>query len=97
MAIITIDTQYYENYGFHEGTTHWKPKGGHKFTMEVSSDVAIWTDDMKGKLSKIVEKQSNDMEKFEYIDHEVIFHNPTELSYDLLMKEIDIKDREYEV
>ena len=52
---------------------------------------------MKGKLSKIVEKQSNDMEKFEYIDHEVIFHNPTELSYDLLMKEIDIKDREYEV
>ena len=57
MAIITIDTQYYENYGFHEGTTHWKPKGGHKFTMEVSSDVATWTEDMKGKLSKIVEKE----------------------------------------
>jgi len=56
------------------------------------SDVAIWTDDMKGKLSKIVEKQSNDLEKFEYIDHEVIFHNPTELSYDLLMKEIDIEE-----
>jgi len=51
MAILTIDTQYYENYGFHEGTTHWKPKGGHKFTMEVSSDVATWTEDMKGKLS----------------------------------------------
>ena len=43
MAKIIIDTQYYENYGFHEGTTHWKPKGGHKFTMEVSSDVATWT------------------------------------------------------
>ena len=60
--------------------------------MEVSSDVATWTEDMKGKLSKIVEKQSNDMEKFEYIDHEVIFHNPTELSYDLLMKEIDMEE-----
>ena len=37
------------------------------------------------------------MEKFEYIDHEVIFHTPTELSYDLLMKEIDMEEQKQEI
>ena len=89
MAKIVIDTQYYENYGFHEGRTHWKPKGGHQFTMEVATDVVMYTDDLEGKLTEIVKEQSNDLEKFEYRDHEVLFQEPTELSYDLLMKKID--------
>ena len=73
----------------YEGRTHWKPKGGHQFTMEVTTDVVMYTDDLEGKLTEIVKEQSNDLEKFEYRDHEVLFQEPTELSYDLLMKKID--------
>ena len=56
---------------------------------EVATDVVMYTDDLEGKLTEIVKEQSNDLEKFEYRDHEVLFQEPTELSYDLLMKKID--------
>ena len=94
---VLVNCQYFENYnvgpdGFNtygDKQPHWKPKGGHQFTMEVETDVVMYTDDLEGKLTEIVKEQSNDLEKFEYRDHEVLFQEPTELSYDLLIKKID--------
>ena len=94
---VLVNCQYFENYNvgpdgfntFGDKQPHWKPKGGHQFTMEVETDVVMYTDDLEGKLTEIVKEQSNDLEKVEYRDHEVLFQEPTELSYDLLMKKID--------
>jgi hypothetical protein len=75
---ILVHTQYYENYGFHEGTEHWKPKGGHTFQIEMDADLLMYTDPAK-VFSKMVESQSNDLERFKYVDHEIQFQTPTVL------------------
>ena len=79
MATIQILTQYYENYGFHEGTEHWKPKGGFDFTVEVDSDILMYTRDLKAILSQMVKEQSTELERFEYIEHSVSFSEPHQL------------------
>jgi hypothetical protein len=76
MAVVTITTQYYENYGFHEGTEHWKPKGGFDFVVKVSSDILMYTNNLKAILSQMVQEQSNQLERFEYIEHSVAFSEP---------------------
>lgn len=84
---ILINTQYYENYnvgpdGFNlEGDKlpHWKPKGGHMFSMSIDSDALFYIDDIEGKLSKIISNQSSIAEKFEYISHEIEWNEPTKL------------------
>ena len=74
---INVNAQRYENYGFHEGREHWKPKGGTYFTVEdVDSDVVAYAH--REQVIEVIKEQlnerSNDLEKFEYIDHEVIFN-----------------------
>ena len=73
---VTVNTQRYENYGFHEGNEYWKPKGGMTFTIEdVDGDVVAYA--KRDQVIKVIKEQlnerSNDLEKFEYIDHEIIF------------------------
>ena len=73
---ISVNTQRYENYGFHEGREYWKPKGGMLFTIEdIDSDVVMYADNKKvvEAIQRQLELRSSDLEKFEYIDHEVIF------------------------
>jgi len=73
---ISVNTQRYENYGFHEGNEYWKPKGGMLFTIEdIDSDVVMYADNKKvvEAIQRQLELHSSDLEKFEYIDHEVIF------------------------
>lgn len=81
---IRITAQFYENYAIGpngpEGTPYWKPKGGHEFIIKANSDAVMYAPDLKEILTDMVAEQSNDYEKFEYIDHEVIFSEPTELS-----------------
>ena len=77
---IRITAQYYENYGLYEGTEHWKPKGGHEFIIKADSNMVMYADDLKEILIEMVAAQSNDYEKFEYIDHDVQFSEPTLLS-----------------
>ena len=74
---INVNAQRYENYGFHEGREYWKPKGGTYFTVEdVDSDVVAYAH--REQVIEVIKEQlnerSNDLEKFEYIDHEVIFN-----------------------
>ena len=52
---IEIWTQYRENYGFSEGTQHWKCKGGYEYTIDVDVDALLSADDMAAYLQSMVE------------------------------------------
>ena len=90
---ILINCQYYENYnvgpdGFNtygDGKPHWKPKGGHMFSMEMDSDALFYINDVEAQLSKIISNQSTVAEKFEYISHEIVWSEPTPLDSNLLL------------
>ena len=73
---INVTAQRYENYGFHEGREYWKPKGGTLFTIDgVDADLVSYADNKKvvQAIQRQLNERSNDLERFEYIDHEVIF------------------------
>ena len=73
---ILVHTQYYENYGFHEGTERWKPKGGHTFQIEMDADLLMYTDPRE-VFGKMLESQSNDLERFTYLEYEIQWQEPT--------------------
>ena len=86
-TLLHIETQLEENYSAHnwdgEGKCpeHWKPKGGHMFTLQVNSDNFLYAEEQCVKAIKtLLAKQSNDYERFTYISHELIFHEPTALN-----------------
>ena len=39
---VHINCQYYENKAFYEGGEAWKPKGGHKFQIEMDTDLLMY-------------------------------------------------------
>ena len=74
-ATIRITAQYYENYGFNEGTERWKPKGGADFEIECNSDLLMYADsaDIITAIETTLEKRSNDLTRYTYIEHDVVF------------------------
>jgi hypothetical protein len=90
---VKVLAQYFENYGFAEGNVgenaQWKAKNGREFVFEnVNSDMVMYADDLKSVLVELIANQSDDLNKFEYRDHEVIFHEPIKLKADLLEQAI---------
>ena len=89
---IRITAQFYENYAIgHNGPTgapYWKAKGGHEFILKVDSDLAMYAPNLKDILSDMVADQSNQYERFEYIDHEMVFSEPTELSAEIFSTKV---------
>ena len=93
-TLLQITAQVHENYGVHnwngqgECPEYWKPKGGHEFQIVVDSNVLMYSNELEKHLTKIVSKQSDEREKFEYKGHEVQFSDPTMLGsgelYDLI-------------
>ena len=75
---ILVHTQYYENYGFHEGGEHWKKKGGHTFQIEMDADLLLYSDPSQ-VFGKMLESQNSDLERFTYVDYEIQFQTPTVL------------------
>ena len=75
---ILVHTQLEENYGFHEGGHHWKPKGGHTFQVEMDADLLLYTDPAE-VFGKMLEAQSNDLERFTYLEYEIQWQEPTVL------------------
>ena len=73
---ILVHTQYEENYGFHEGNFHWKPKGGHTFQIEMDADLLMYTDPSE-VFGKMLESQNSDLERFTYLEYEVQWQEPT--------------------
>ena len=73
---VTVKAQMHENYGFHEGREHWKPKGVTHFSIEhVDADIVMYASDkvVTESLIEQLESFSSDLEKYTYIDHEIIF------------------------
>jgi hypothetical protein len=82
-ANLLVHCQYFENYnvdanGFGE-VPHWKPKGGHTFTMPVDSDTVFYVDEDKliQAIKNLVESQNSIAERFEYCEHELVTSEPT--------------------
>jgi hypothetical protein len=77
MISILVSAQYYENYSDSKNP-YWKPKGGVDFSFPVDSDLAIYAckEDLKNALIKMVEAQSNEYSRYEYISHEFKFSDP---------------------
>jgi hypothetical protein len=77
MISILVSAQYYENYSDSKNP-YWKPKGGVDFSFPVDSDLVMWIykEDLKIALMKMVEDQSNEYSRYEYISHEVKFSKP---------------------
>ena len=75
--IVHINCQYYENKAFYEGGEAWKPKGGHKFQIEMDTDLLMYCEDADAILSKMVESHNTGLERFKYIDYEIIWQQPT--------------------
>jgi hypothetical protein len=74
-----VQTQYYENYGDAQNP-HWKAKGGFLFKLMVDSDdFAYQPDECILALKKCLQEASDDHQRFEYIEHELIFSKPIEL------------------
>lgn len=83
---VVVNCQYYENYnvgpdGFNtygDGLPHWKPKGGYTFEMPIDSDVVMYCDNevLVKAIKNLVEKENTIVDRFEYIDHEVVFSEP---------------------
>lgn len=75
---VLVHTQYEENYGFHEGNFHWKPKGGHTFQIEMDADLLMYTDPAE-VFAKMLESQNTDLERFTYLEYEIQWQEPTVL------------------
>lgn len=80
---IVVNCQYYENYnvgpdGFGE-VPYWKRKGGHTFEMPIDSVAVMYSDTevLVEAIKNLVEKQNTIAERFEYIEHEVVFGEPS--------------------
>ena len=77
MISILVSAQYYENYSDNQ-TPYWKPKGGVDFSFPVDSELVMYLGRgvLENALTKMVEEQSNDYSRYEYISHEVKFSAP---------------------
>jgi hypothetical protein len=77
MISILVSAQYYENYSDNQ-TPYWKPKGGVDFSFPIDSDLVMYAykEDLKSALIKMVEEQSNEYSRYEYMSHEVKFSKP---------------------
>tara|TARA_B110000977_G_C10775040_1_gene376255 strand:- start:281 stop:559 length:279 start_codon:yes stop_codon:yes gene_type:complete len=87
---VKVMAQYFENYSDTE-TPYWKPKGGQEFHIPIASDMVMYSNDLKSHLETLVSAQSDEHNKYEYIEHDVEFIKPIQLFseglLDLIRKE----------
>ena len=81
---VKIMTQYHENYS-DTNTPYWKPKGGQEFQIVIDSDVVMYSNDLVKHLMDIVSAQSDEHNKYSYLEHDVEFIKPVVLDSELLL------------
>ena len=91
MAIISISTQYHENYSDTD-TPYWKPKGEVKFQVEISYDILMYCNNLEKILTEMIAEESNDFGKYTYLSHGVSPSQPEELCSDKLRNRIANED-----
>ena len=98
-ATIKITAQYYENYGFNEGTERWKPKGGADFEVQCNSDLLMYSDEdeLIETIKTQLAKRSNEHSRYTYIEHSVVFGKTEELSQQIFESTLRYhNDKRYE-
>jgi len=82
---VRILTQVEENYGFYNGNEHWKKKGGQEFTMEVDDGLIMYGegDVITQSFQKFLDLESNELQRYTYLSHELVFPKPIELKGNL--------------
>jgi hypothetical protein len=75
--------QYFENYS-DTNTPYWKPKGGQEFQIVIDSDTILYSDELKNHLKEMISNQSDEHNKYEYIEHDVEFKKPIVLDSEIL-------------
>ena len=82
---VRILTQLEENYGFYEGNQHWKKKGGQEFTMEVDDGLMMYGEEdvITQSFQKFLDLESNELHRYTYLSHELVFPKPIELKGNL--------------
>lgn len=98
-VLVQISAQYYENYAYFNGGQSWKPKGEQQFEMRVDDDYFLYhKEECIEAISKILQKQSNAACKFEYVSHDLIFHESVKIEEEDFESEIqDILKAKYGV
>ena len=88
--LIIISAQCFENYGTPD-SPHWKPKGEQKFNLSADTDHFFYGEEacIKAINTLLKRHHSNEMWKFEYRSHEIIFHKPIVLDSDEFEAELD--------
>lgn len=85
-TLVQITAQYYENYALHNddynGVPSWKPKGGQVFTMRIddTDNFFYYKEECVAVIKELLQEESNNFCRYEYIEHEIIFHEPVELT-----------------
>jgi hypothetical protein len=80
-TLVQITAQSYENKAFYEGRDAWKPTGEQIFKLYADSDDFFYAEDKCIQaIKQLLKEQSNSAFKFMYVSHELIFHEPIELS-----------------
>jgi hypothetical protein len=82
---VRILTQVQENYGHYEGNFHWKNKGGQEWVMNVNDGLMMYGDKdvIVKSFQSLLDLESNDLVKYTYQSHELIFCKPLELKGNL--------------
>jgi hypothetical protein len=86
---LQITTQYDENYGAHdwngegECPQYWKNKGEQIFTLRVNPELFWYAEKLfLDTIAFMLEKESNEYIRYNYVGHEFIFMEPIELDSD---------------
>ena len=79
--------QYHENYS-DTNTPYWKPKGGQEFQIVMDSDIVMYSNNLVNHLTDIVSSQSDEHNKYSYLEHDVEFIKPVVLDSEVLLEKI---------
>jgi hypothetical protein len=89
---VRVSVQLFENKNFNsdsDGTPKWIPKMTHEFLFEnVDYPTVHYAKDLKSVLCELVQTESDNHNKFEYLSHEVTLFQPTKLSSNSLEQAI---------
>ncbi len=98
-ATIIVNTQVYENYNFSQfgyipcddERPRWKAKGGFQFQVKLDHTDLLYMDgsDIQNVLLQMLEEQSSNLERFEFVGYEVVLNNPHQLSTGDFMNKLE--------
>jgi len=95
-SLVRITAQYYENYGTAEAP-YWKPKGGQEFSLRADSDSFFYCQEECVKAIKMVlAAKSGDYVRYEYLEHDLVFEEPRQLSSEDFEVALQKVHQEYE-